>query len=434
MYLIIVAAWTLFLLWRNPRNLPLRIYILMLFVTYFYYAFAGFLYWFDFRDGVFLQVDWFDMRLPIELSYFFVYIVSTGALVIFYRNGRDADSFENQLINKRNLEIRTFETRANWLFSIGFICSIYVLIFGSQIDEANIYAGDPLFLVISTFADLQVPAILYGLSRGRYSKKWSGLFIYYVFYAIFVGFRSKMIMLVGPILLAYFFSNKRSITDRLRALVGGLCVVVTFTLMTVARKKFGGLDFDAVLGMTFEDFFYYFFAEANISFGLAAAFEVFGVSVPFAGVTPFYDVLTQWIPRYFYPDKVLYAHLTDLAFGLGNSYEALNSGTSQPYFAEFYAIGGWTFMVVGVLVTAWIVAKLLRSIFIHGVNDSQRLLGYGSVAIFFGYFYFSRGALAPVSKIFIFMVFPYIWLISNQFIYRHYAVKKPQNVGGYLIE
>jgi hypothetical protein len=95
----------------------------------------------------------------------------------------------------------------------------------------------------------------------------------------------------------------------------------------------------------------------------------------------------------------------------------VNSGTAMPFFGEYYAAFGWIGMILLVIFYSYSIVKLLNYISKYSNNNRQYIMGCSFVAVYFAYYYYSRGSVAQISKGFVFAFLPFLILLRFQYNY-----------------
>lgn len=386
-----------------------RIFLIVFTISTIYYGVLGPWYWLHYQQGFFLGTNWYyaldRVSWVFALTHFIV--ISVSMLLL----GK-----ENQADLKTRSAVSTRNPRAtSALLGIGFLSAGYVLMAGGNVAASGTTAGGPFFLIAYQFSDLAIAAILFIATQPN-SKASKVIFLVAVYLALAViaGFRYKIALLLGPLLvLSFMKKRRRSIAWRAGIIVAGVAVAFVFAVMTVARNKFVGIDFDVLSTITYDDLVYGLFAETNLVFGLASALDHFGSDYDFVGFSPIRDIFVQFIPRFLYADKDLYGHLVDVAYGISNSTESQQSGTTIPFFGEYFVMFGWWGYAVGTSLYAMLAVFLIKRVRALALTSSQFYAGIGLVAVFIGYYYFSRGAVAQIFKGFIFVCLPYLYLLMS---------------------
>lgn len=396
---------------RYADSVACRMFLTVLLVSTCYYGVLGPWYWLNFENGIFLGGNWqyYLTKLPlIYVSVFFLimFIFIKKPLFKYKESNSDARDFnESQL----SIVILYF------FLIIGVLSSTYVYLVGSSIDHLSELTNDPFVLILYQFSDLLIPVILFALGCKKTNKKvWLAIVILFIAYSTFTGLRYKIALLVGPILLAFYFDSEANKKSKLTIMLSLTILGAFFSIMTVARNKFSGIDMESVEEMRGSSFLYGLFAETNSVFGLASAFKHYGERYDYVLFQPLIEVFVQFVPRFMYPEKDLYRHLKDIAYGISMSDESARSGTTLPFFGEYYVMFGWFGIIVGVYLFTVISMYLLKLMIRFSLNKKQLLIGLGLVTVYMAYYYYSRGSMAQIFKGIVFILIPYILLLRLQ--------------------
>jgi len=387
----------------SAQNRPL---LLVMFISTFYYGVAGPLYWIYVNDGYFLDVFWGD-----KIIYAASLIVAYSILYGFFVSFRFRRSPSVAIV-----PLRPTSTGFWAMFGLAAISIAYVFVNGVALGGLN--RSDPFILVFYQFSDMCIPILLYSIARKRFSTFNVVCLLVFSLYAIAVGFRYKLVLLYFPIILLLLggeVKNARQLRQRVVGIGIALLVLSVFSVMTLTRKKFSGVDLSALSGVGSDVALYGLFAESNIIFGLLGVLSEFVDKHHYIFFEPIFDSVLELIPKFFLAGRSTGNYLMVGANGLISD-QAINSGTAYPYFGEFLSMGGHLAAVVGVYVYACLYHRYSSLSRVAGaVNKDFITVGLGVLAVFFGYYNFSRGYLPQSVKGFIFVVLPYFYLIS-----RHY--------------
>lgn len=403
------------------KDFPSRLFVSVFTISTIYYGVLGPWYWIEYRDGYFLGVDWAVELEMVSWSFLLVHFFVLALFCMRSNNPSYGTKFEP---HNQKLAGETYQVRV--LFWLGWLAAIYVVISGGKVSEGAELTADPLLLIMLQASNLPIPVLLYVAASRGVSMRWGIGVAAYIAFAVMVGLRYKILLLVGPLLLwFYFLPRKNQAVTRYLILIGGIATFALFSVMTIARSKFSGLSLDAIADADLDGILFGAFADTNLIFGLASCFNIYDAHYEFVGFQPLIEVITQFVPRFLAPDKHLYTHLEDITFSLGNSLESLNAAVSIPFFGEYYAMFGWVGVAIGILLYSLAVSSLLDWICVHSVDFGQMLMGVGLLVLFFGYYYFSRGSMAQISKGFVFVCLPYLFLIG-----KHHNPLPKLKVGG----
>jgi hypothetical protein len=385
-----------------------RLFFYVFSIATLYFGVLGPWYWLAVDDGYFININWSDEIWIAQLAYFCSFIF-VALLLVF---GKKRNYIP--LVPEFKLPASQFE----YLFlGAGSACAAYVMLNAKSFALRGIAGmADPLLLMMYQASDMLIPVILFRICRKGFGAENIALIIGFVTYAIFLGYRYKLILFLFPVGMIYFSSGKRFSPARIAlVIVGGFLVLGLFTIMTNARAKFGGLALsgsgasDDLLGSG--AMLYGFFAESNILFGLCSILKNYTNYSDWVFFTPIISSFLDFIPRALYPDKHLYGYVANMYIGLGGA-ETSTTGTAYPYFGEYLMSAGWAGMMVGLILYVigyrFMLVRLLR------FAPTKKIMsgGIALLSIFWGYYYFSRGFSPQILKGVVFVLVPY-WILMK---------------------
>ncbi|RPH16156.1 MAG: O-antigen polysaccharide polymerase Wzy, partial [Alteromonadaceae bacterium TMED7] len=378
---------------------------LCFFVSSLYYGVGGAWYWLEFNDGWFLSAKWKDEIEHIIPIYFYVFLyVYCMSIILNYfilKGEKSKYSDENN-------------NYSNFLFPlvvIGTLSSIYVIVKGLGANSKDEFINDPFSLIFYQFADVLIACILYYFTICKKKNIFYIILAVFLAYCIFTGLRYKIALMCGSLILFYIYSARLNLKKVLFLTCSVATILTIFSVLTVTRNKFSGVNTSEIAYLDMDKLMYGFFAETNSLYGFASAFFTYDERLPYVGMTPIIEVFEQFIPRFLYPDKNLYTHLKDIAYSISYSKESEMSGTTVPFFGEYYVMAGWPGILIGCLVYTFLVFFLMKLVIKFSKNFKQNLIGVSLVSIYCGYFYYSRGSVSLISKGIIFIILPYILLV-----------------------
>lgn len=389
-------------------SVGLKVFVTVFFISTFYYGVLGPWYWLEYRSGRFLGAYWLEEMHVIPLVYVLVYLLVS--CVVLFRDG----CISRLLVGTRRVANPLLSKKVLSIFlALGFVSSLYVYVVGGGQEGA--VTTDPFLLILYQISDVLIACILFAFSCSDGKRfKWWLVVLVFVLYAVFTGLRYKIALLLGPILLAYYYDGNTALREKVILAASIAFLIVGFAVMTVSRSKFSGIDLDALYDVDAEMFFYGLFAETNGVFALSAAISQYGRELSFVYFEPIWEVVVQFVPRFLYPEKDLYGHLRDIAFGIAMTEESMRSGTAVPFFGEYYVMFGWLGVFVGVVAYCFFTIWLIGRVIIWSVSPRQALIGVALISVYMGYYYYSRGSVAQISKGLVFVILPYLILLRLQ--------------------
>lgn len=371
---------------------PLKVIIYMITLTVFYYAILGALYWYYVNGAYFLGVYWGEDIFYGSFLFLIFSLILVISIVV-------SSLFLNRtlVIDSSSIGPHAIPTSFWLVASVSVLSCLYVYL------DRNARGG--LFLVAYQFSDLLIPVILLLVAVGR-RKFAMSLVAFFVLYCVFVGFRYKLVILFIPLFLYIL-----AVSDTKRKFLWGMLLPVLvlslFSVMTLFRVKFSGIDISAASDVSVERLLYGFLADTNILFGLLAIDDYIISSDLFVGVTPFVDSFKDLVPRFLLPDKDVGGYLIYVLEGL-IAKEGLHSGTTYPFFGEYLMMGGYLGAVAGCIVLGGVISFFGRLVLSSGNRDAI-ILGAGLLAVLFGYYYVSRGYMPQFFKALVFILLPYLY-------------------------
>lgn len=402
----------LFLIATSRSDFAARLFGIVATISTVFYGILGVAYWTEIQGGVFVGSKWLDELSSLPAIFLGIQLLLFASLAFFARvaNSLLIATSSSSIVAPPILDPLNFKS-FRLLLAISLLSAMYTLIVGSKVTEAEAaVTTDPLLLIAYQFSDLGIGLILVGFCSKHHKKFWAIVLLLYLFYATWIGFRYRLVLLAVP--LAVGFAMSSEVRLRTKILVGvpiSIGSLAFLSALTLFRSKFGGIDTSSAGSINLEDMLYGTMAETNILFGLAAAVSSFGNNFPYAGLTPVLEVFTQYIPRFLYPNKNLYQHLWDVNYAIAGTQESLMSGTAMPFFGEYFVMGGWSAVVIGTLLYSVFLTLNFRAIERNDSRVYQAAIGAALLAITFGYLYFGRGSVAQISKAYMFVVIPYLY-------------------------
>lgn len=408
---IVALAYTalMFVIYLSSKKVD-RFFLFVFLGSGFYYCVLGPLYWVYYEGGSFLGENWRD-EIPWSMTVLSAAVLVTSCFVVLL--SRVADRRRQEIFYDLNLGLSY-----KILEVLGVVGAAYVTL-TAVIGGAGFNKNDPLILIAYQFSDLLIPVVLFGSAVSGFNKSILLKIGLFFFYASLVGYRYKIVLMVVPLAVVYMSYVRegepkgRIVVRRVLVSVFSFVLISFLSVMTLVRSKFDGLDFSKLDLNDVDALLYSFFAESNIIFGMVGVMRSFVDKGVELGFVPVYDAFKELVPRVFFQSRETGAYLYEVLGGL-LSEEALNSGTAYPFVGEYLIMGGYFGAWVGCCLFA-IFYYLLRSYLAKRTSQGGRiqLTGLGLIAVFFGYYYFSRGYFPQAIKGVLFVVLPYLFLVGT---------------------
>lgn len=399
-------------------HLPAQMLLLALCVSTFYYAVAGPIYWVLEKDSIFLQVDWSGQIGFSSLVLSFGTFVFSFFLKSFIRG----DGFYKEAASQLS-DDNSSSTLKILFWVVSSIAGFYVIFLAFVLGVSE-NTTDPFFLIAYQFSDSLIPLFLYNYATAKNIREKIYALVSYLAFALMVGFRYKIAMFIGPIVFYEAYSNFKSSSFSISVAVAKLAaygsyLVLALSFLTLIRKPFAGVDVSAAGDFDTNDYLYGLFAEANTIFGLSAVIFEFVNKFDFYYFDSIRDAVLEFIPRFVYQDRVTGAYLGDVLHRIG-TIEALFSGTAYPYIGEWLLMFGYFGLCFYFLLFSLFARRYVDLLLGSVASSNVKLMGLALFAVYFGYYFYSRGYFAQSFKGFIFSVLPYLLLAvsSRQVITR----------------
>ncbi len=394
----------------NHEHRPLAAFFLL---SSTYYAYLGPGYWINVRSSSFIGVYWgsdeiISAALLLSWSSFSVLVIVQLADWIAPRK---------LIIMAPNLKNYSANQTPLFVFAIiGALGLVYTSL--SVLSAGGFNEGDRFLLIAYQFSDLLIPVALYLVGTKISKTAKIGILSIFLCYALFLGFRYKAILLMAPILSASFMAPdligapSKILRRRSLIIVAGLLLIIGFSLLTLARTKFEGVDINAVKSQNTEDMIYGALAESNIIFGELSIINDFVNQDRSLGLRPLALAAEEWLPRFLFPNKGANSYMEAVLAGLISD-EALKSATAYPYIGEYLIIGGYTALPFALLILGLFCRWYIGAVYAGAGCTFHREIGGGLLAVFVGYYYYSRGFLPQALKGVVFVLLPYIYLVTK---------------------
>jgi hypothetical protein len=396
-----------------------RLFLGLLFFSHLYFCLGGYYYWVIKEGTYFAGFVWGEES--IEKSILVLSLSTTLVAVFVFLLSRNMRDYKPRTI----IPIGRIPVATWILLFIGGISSIIIFSQGIFSGDESISKRSSFFLIAYQLSDVLIPVILFLVAVRGLSKVNIFLITYFVVYASLVGFRYKIALLAFPLLAMLMFSSINKSRKILLLGLLGAGVLGLFSVLTLFRSKFKGIDLSRSLDDPSSELIYGFFAETNILFGLSSILSEYIDEAQFYYFTPLFDVVLEWIPRVIMPDRITGEYLLPAKLGFITK-EGMASGTAYPFVGEFMMMFGWLGAIIGILVFSMWYAYLRRVLRRIVITKELWICGLGILAAVMAYYQYSRGYLPQIAKAYICLVFPYLYLCNcyRSMLYKEIFVRK----------
>lgn len=180
---------------------------------------------------------------------------------------------------------------------------------------------------------------------------------------IYMGFRYRLVFLFLPIILYLFIFYKLSAYRVLKYSIVLFCSIFLVALVGVSRKYSGGLQLEALEGMSFIDILVKgIFNDTSTVLTSSALIKWLDETERFAYLNQVWYVLNYFIPNELYPDKEyspIFKYLSILTGQLNNE-----SGAAILGFAEYYHTAGYYGVILFSLIFSVVLSRFFRKMIV----------------------------------------------------------------------
>lgn len=370
-----------------------------------YFCLGGYYYWLIVQKTLFVGVYWGDTRLGEVIL--LLSICTTLIAIMVFLLSRRVKKYIPFVLNNN---VRQIPHSLWFLLGLAFLGTLIVYVNGIF---GNGYETGGYFLIAYQFSDLFVPILVFLVAVRGINKINIALITYFLLYAILVGFRYKIALLAIPLIVLLLFSGIRRSKKILLVSAFILITLILFSLLTLFRSKFSGINIDRSFDDIWLDLQYGLFAESNILFGLISIINEYVDRDNFYYLQPLFDIVKEFIPRFLMPDRETGAYLRQMQLGFLTDQGEL-SGTAYPFIGEFAMMFGWWGIGLGLILFVSIYIYLKRILRKVALSEELWFGGLGLIAAIMAYYHYSRGYLPQIAKSYAFVLLPYVYFCGQQ--------------------
>lgn len=217
---------------------------------------------------------------------------------------------------------------------------------------------------------------------------------------ITLGFRYRIVLLVGAMTITFFVKNRKKPNLVFAALA--IFAFISFMGFINETRTYGrGLDLTKLEDKK-KSYYESGLSESLIFQTSGAAIDMIPGQYPYAGFAPIISTLQFPIPRAIFPQKASADYLFNFLDSIyGKKY---SKGAAFMMYGEYYLAFGWIGLILGSFLIGW----FYKSCWVKFVANSHNPLAtvIYAVTVVFLYVIISRGYLPQVTMLYFFIVFP----------------------------
>ena len=223
---------------------------------------------------------------------------------------------------------------------------------------------------------------------------------------ISIGFRSRVIMLLIPCYLIFYFCKKRK-PPILASTFYASILLTASSFIESTRIYFGGLNL-ARFDFDLTDLFVTAFTESNPFLTSSIIFNTIPSELPFVGIRPLLETIYQFTPRQLNLkfSEPYYKEIINMIYGYKDAPGAAHLG-----FADYYLMGGW----IGLIISGLLFGYSLKKLWIWFLRMPQDYLRQAIYFTSIGFLQmvFSRGYLPQIFTFYLFLIGPLLLLSAS---------------------
>ncbi|MCP9773925.1 hypothetical protein KBY66_15140 [Synechococcus sp. Tobar12-5m-g] len=367
--------------------------------------------------------EWFDRGINIRDAM----IWGWGGAVVFYAsvlvgfNQLDTPRFQKHfLLDPEPEGLHRLGTRLCVLGLVMFTCVVGWRIFSliSPVPDGAVQqeTGLDLGAIANYFAyavNLLIPGIILIWASWVRTRRHTPALIGWLLIAVGIytslGFRWRLAILVGPMVLLWFLVRRQR--PGIAVVAAAVVVLILVSGLIGLSRDYGqGLNTSSLEGRTAQDYFDSGLVESGVFFTTGGVMQTTPKGYPFVGVDPLVATLLFPIPREFYPDKQSAEYVTNATAAFYGSANRA-SGSAILNYAEYYLMAGWPSLIGLSVLLGWLM-RCLWNWFLLRRHELFAQCIYILSACFL-YVVVSRGYLPLVVMLFGFTVWPLFWLYGR---------------------
>ncbi|HZY78326.1 MAG TPA: O-antigen polymerase [Cyclobacteriaceae bacterium] len=229
-----------------------------------------------------------------------------------------------------------------------------------------------------------------------------------------LGFRYRLVLLLGSLAIIYYLSVKRR-PNILLAFGFFVLFILAMGVINETRNYGRGLD-TTRLENSNQSYYESGLNESRIFQTSGAVIDLTPSKIPHAGFTPIINTILFPIPSQLFPGKKSAEYLFNALNAIYGG--PVSQGAAFMAYGEYYLAFGWFGIIIGGFLIGWFYKKLW-SWYLADHRDPLHIAIY-AVTVIYLYVIVSRGYLPQVTMLFFFSVFPVY--IVRRIIKRRFAI------------
>lgn len=217
---------------------------------------------------------------------------------------------------------------------------------------------------------------------------------------ITLGFRYRLVLLLGSLVISYFFVNRRK-PNPIISIASIVGFIILMGVINMSRNYGAGLDLSK-LEKKKEGYYTSGLRESLIFQTSGAVIDIVPEKHPHAGFEPIVSTVLFPLPSALFSEKNSAKYLFDTLDAIYG--KRLSGGAAIMAYGEYYLAFGWLGIIGGFFLMGWLFRKLWNWFLFNSQN--YLAIAVYSVTVSYLYVIISRGYLPQVTMLFFFTVFP----------------------------
>ncbi|MEM6522300.1 MAG: O-antigen polymerase [Bacteroidota bacterium] len=270
-----------------------------------------------------------------------------------------------------------------------------------------------IFYTVNIFIPVLALMFVEYLTNKRRLWVFLVLLIYVLTLFLALGFRYRLVMLVGSLFMIYYIHKRRK-PQWIVLFFGLLVFVALMGFIEITRRLHGGLIIDeSVVELGFADFLLIGMRESAVFQSTGLMLTAVPDYIPYQNFQFVLETLAMPIPRELWPGKPSGEELKLIlqAYERQTGFEEAGIGAAILNFGEAFIAFGWG----GLLIVSFIWGLIFRKAWNFFRSNANNIYAIVLFTLFNSFIYviISRGYLPQIALNFFFTVYPMFWIWSK---------------------